>query len=509
MTQPPLIWSVTASDSSGGAGSAADLRVAQAMGVDCAVITLAITAQNSEGVQALTLVDTPMLEAQWQSLRQDGWPAVIRLGWLPASVECLRWLLPKLQAFPGQVVWDPVLAASQGGVMQSCWQTPVLQEYLVALLQRCRVITPNRMEARLLTGLPVASSLADCAAALQALGANTVLISGGDGPLDDHMLEDWCFSVVDAHSDELPGPQQLPVFRFRHRRIARQVHGTGCHLAAALACALAQGHTLYDALTQAVTMARLAVRCASHRSSGYDNARAVPLEQATAEDWPQVLPAGADYPDEAFMPAEPLGLYGLVDNLAHLQQLLELGIDSLQWRVKHPGVGYQADTARAIELCREGGVPLYLNDDWQLALTLGAYGVHLGQEDLLTADLPALQRAGIRLGISTHSDWEIARARGVQPSYIAFGPVFTPLSKQLRYPPLGIAQLRRWVGCFQHQALTCIGGITHQNVAQVLTTGIESVAVVTDLRADDGLVQRLATFRRRLPAIRQEALEMV
>src|SRR5690606_9173910 len=180
MTQPPLIWSVTASDSSGGAGSAADLRVAQAMGVDCAVITLAITAQNSEGVQALTLVDAPMLEAQWQSLRQDGWPAVIRLGWLPASVECLRWLVPKLQAFPGQVVWDPVLGASQGGVMQSCWQTPVLREYLVALLQRCRVITPNRAEARLLPGLPVASNLADCAAALQALGANTVPISGGD-----------------------------------------------------------------------------------------------------------------------------------------------------------------------------------------------------------------------------------------------------------------------------------------------------------------------------------------
>ena len=177
--------------------------------------------------------------------------------------------------------------------------------------------------------------------------------------------------------------------------------------------------------------------------------------------------------------------------------------------MKQPGPGYQADTARAVGLCRAAGVPLYLNDDWQLALELGAYGVHLGQEDLLTADLPALQRASIRLGISTHSDWEIARARGVQPSYIAFGPVFPPLSKQLRYPPLGIAQLRRWAGCFQQQALTCIGGITHQNVAQVLTTGIESVAVVTDLRADDGLAQRLAQFRRVLPAIRQEALEMV
>jgi len=65
------------------------------------------------------------------------------------------------------------------------------------------------------------------------------------------------------------------------------------------------------------------------------------------------------------------------------------------------------------------------------------------------------------------------------------------------------------VSCFQQQALTCIGGITHQNVAQVLATGISSVAVVTDLRADEVLQQRLTQFRRRLPAIRKEALEMV
>src|SRR5690606_33501196 len=153
------------------------------------------------------------------------------------------------------------------------------------------------------------------------------------------VLEDWCFSAVAYQTDELPGPQLLPVFRFRHRHIARQVHGTGCHLAAALACALAQGHRVYDALAQAVTMARLAVRCASHRSSGYDNARAVPLEQATAEDWPLVLPADEEWPDNAFLPAAPLGLYGLVDNLLHLQQLLELGIDSLQWRVEQAGAG--------------------------------------------------------------------------------------------------------------------------------------------------------------------------
>ncbi|MDO6750217.1 thiamine phosphate synthase, partial [Gilvimarinus sp. 1_MG-2023] len=71
--------------------------------------------------------------------------------------------------------------------------------------------------------------------------------------------------------------------------------------------------------------------------------------------------------------------------------------------------------------------------------------VHLGQEDLLEADLVALSEAGLMLGISTHSEWEILHALRYQPSYIAFGPVFKPLSKTLKYPPLGCDTLSRWV----------------------------------------------------------------
>jgi hydroxymethylpyrimidine kinase/phosphomethylpyrimidine kinase/thiamine-phosphate diphosphorylase len=197
-------------------------------------------------------------------------------------------------------------------------------------------------------------------------------------------------------------------------------------------------------------------------------------------------------------------LYGLVDNLDWLNTLLELGVDTLQWRVKSPqlyeqqyGDGrYARDMKIAIELCKQNNISLYINDDWAMAIELGAYGVHLGQEDMVAANLSAISKAGLALGVSTHTEWEIARARAFKPSYIAFGPVHPPLSKKLKYPPLGYNNLSNWcarVG--QEFPLTCIGGITTDNIANIKKCGMPSAAIVTDLMMDDGLQQRHARLR--------------
>ena len=520
------IWSIAASDCSAGAGSQADLTMARALDTDCATLICAITAQNSQGVQAVEVLSRAMLEQQWQSLKADGWPQAIKIGWLPPGNLLLPWLLEKLQEYPGPVIWDPVLSASQGGFPQANWPKDALQ----ALLQRVDVLTPNLAEAQaLLTLLQPQddggaaqndyarndyepNNCAGISAALQALGVNHLLITGGDSAQagsaeSDEWIQDAFFAAPSSASgsafgDQLPGPDLLRAFVFRHRRLPLKAHGTGCHLASAIACGLAQGYTLYDALTRAVAAVRLAIRSASERANGYHNAWARPLSESVAEDWPQVVPmqqraSAVHFPR---LP-QPLGLYGLVDNLPHLKRLLALGIDSLQWRVKSPGAEHKAQTAEAIYYAAESAIPLFINDDWQLALELGAFGVHLGQEDLLTADLQALAEAGIALGISTHSDWEIARARGVNPSYIAFGPVFTPLSKVLRYQPLGTETLALWVECFTDHRLTCIGGITTANIAQVVASGIDSVAIVTELADDEARPQRLADLRKCIPAL--------
>ncbi|WP_430462054.1 thiamine phosphate synthase [Thalassolituus sp. LLYu03] len=524
----PMVWSIGASDTTAGAGCLADVRVAHAAGCDCAVLLTAITAQSSAGVHALQLVSRAMLEQQWQALKSDGWPAVIRLGWLAQDAGLLDWLLDKLAEFQGPVLWDPVLSATQGGLSASAWP----EGRLTALLQRVTLLTPNAREARALaralsaddwslagltadslTGAEAASGLLtarQAAEVLQAHGAGHVLVTGGDEAQALAQVRDTFFAARPQDSRyqtlvaELPGPSLLPAFTLQHPRLARRVHGTGCHLTAGIACALAQGHTLYDAVVRGVVTARLAIQQASSRANGYDNAWACDPEAAGESDWPVVLSPDGDEPFQsyAFTAAGPLGLYGLTDNLEHLQRLLSLGIDTLQWRVKDRSADYETDMVQAIALCRAAGVPLYINDDWRLALKLGAYGVHLGQEDLLTADCQALAAAGLRLGISTHSDWEIARARALTPSYIAFGPVYIPLSKRLRYAPLGLTRVSTWAARFSARRLTCIGGITPDNLLAVASTGIESVAIVTALREDEGLEQRVHDIRRFFPPLR-------
>ena len=74
---------------------------------------------------------------------------------------------------------------------------------------------------------------------------------------------------------------------------------------------------------------------------------------------------------------------------------------------------------------------LFINDYWHFAIKYGAYGVHLGQEDLLKSDIYAISKAGIRLGISTHSFWEVSCALKLYPSYIAIGPVYPTLAKKM------------------------------------------------------------------------------
>lgn len=487
MMQPAKIWSLTATDPTAGAGALADVKVAQRLGCTCEVVIIAITAQNSQGAQAVFPLPIEVIDAQWRSLQQDGWPAVIRLGWLPFSAPFLQWLLAALYACPARVIWDPVLSASQGSALSQDWQADGISSLWQCLLRRVDLITPNWQEAQRLSGEKNAEQ---AATALQHQGAQHVLIKGIDN--QESVLDYFQFSQASSLAqDELPGSSLLRQFYLQQGRLNGSRHGTGCHFAASLACAVAQGMALYDALIQASSATRLYLR---HQA------------QAMADDWPLVH-SHVRAPLH-FKPLETeLGLYGLVDNLAHLKRLLALGIDSLQWRVKHPDARYAQDTQQAIRLCRAANVPLFINDDWRLAIALDADGVHLGQEDLNQADLAAIANAGLHLGISTHGDWELARARALNPSYIALGPIFAPLSKTLRYSPLGAERVSHYVRTFAAQhftttRFTTIGGITEANASCVWATGIGSIAVVTALADDAGLAQRMAQlqYRQGLPA---------
>jgi thiamine-phosphate pyrophosphorylase len=179
--------------------------------------------------------------------------------------------------------------------------------------------------------------------------------------------------------------------------------------------------------------------------------------------------------------------YLIVDDAAWLDRLLPCGVKLVQLRVKdRPEAEVRAQIATARDACARHGARLIVNDYWQFATEAGCDSVHLGQEDLDTADLPALRRAGVRLGVSTHDDAELDRALSLAPDYIALGPIYPTILKHMRWAPQGLTRIGTWKARMGGIPLVAIGGLTVERAAGVLAAGADSLAVVTDvLRADD------------------------
>ncbi len=175
-----------------------------------------------------------------------------------------------------------------------------------------------------------------------------------------------------------------------------------------------------------------------------------------------------------------LGLYPIVDSVEWIARLLGAGVRTLQLRIKDQHEeAVEQDIAAAIELGKRYRARLFINDYWRLAIRYQAYGVHLGQEDLDVADLDAIHRAGLRLGLSTHDDAELDRALVEQPSYIALGHVFPTQTKKMPSSPQGIKELKRHVSRLPGISTVAIGGISLERAPAVLETGVGSIAVVS------------------------------
>lgn len=181
-------------------------------------------------------------------------------------------------------------------------------------------------------------------------------------------------------------------------------------------------------------------------------------------------------------PATPhkLGLYPVVDSVEWIERLLGAGVTTLQLRIKdQPEAQVEDDIAAAITLGKRSNARVFINDYWRLAIKHQAYGVHLGQEDLDSADLAAIHRAGLRLGVSTHDDAELKRAITVRPSYIALGHIFPTQTKEMPSAPQGLAELKRHVAGLSGYPTVAIGGISIDRVPGVLACGVGSIAVVS------------------------------
>ncbi len=190
----------------------------------------------------------------------------------------------------------------------------------------------------------------------------------------------------------------------------------------------------------------------------------------------------------AFAPCpQQLGLYAVLPDAPWVARMAQAGVPTVQLRFKSDQPdAIDAQVRAAVAAVRGTATRLFINDHWQAALEHGAYGVHLGQEDvdaLPAAALQALRQSGLRLGISTHGYAEMLRADALAPSYIALGAVFPTTLKRMATAPQGLARLRAYAQLMRHYPLVAIGGIDATRLQAVLDCGVGSVAVVRALVA--------------------------
>lgn len=537
MSARPIIWSIAGLDTAGGAGLSADQRAADALGVHLCPVAAALTAQHSQGVDAVFAVPAAQLEAQLQALADDLPPTAIKTGLL-GSVDAIqavaRWVDHFRARTPaGQdphrqlaLIVDPVLGASAGG---SAFATEaVLQAYRDWLLPRATVLTPNRAEARRLLDLstdaprPHGMDAADMglpwlAQRLQALGARSVVITGGDAPAVHDAGAHQAHCVDWLQTAQAQGWLVAPRVDTRHH------HGTGCTFATGVAAAWSLGHVDADAVVLANLLTRHALRQAHEAGAGPGPVKAGPGFAAGPSNGGAPMPwlgLGEALPwalDRTFSPFVPPAdrLYGILPDAPMLRGALDAGLRCVQLRHKaHEGL--TPHLAESIQAAAQAGAQLFVNDHWREALALPApmgaaptyrLGLHLGQEDLLglsPADQALLRAEGDRLmlGLSSHSLWELARALGCGASYVACGPVQATTTKDMPWHPQGEHNLRWWVAQSPVPVVAIGGLLTPEDLTRFGACGPAALCVVR------GLGHSPAEMPERVAALKAAAATM-
>lgn len=189
--------------------------------------------------------------------------------------------------------------------------------------------------------------------------------------------------------------------------------------------------------------------------------------------------------------------YPIFDSVQWLERALPLGVKLVQLRIKdRPPQDLGADIRTALAMTRRYRATLVVNDHWQIALEEGAEWLHLGQEDLDTADMPAIRRAGLNVGLSTHDHAELDRALALSPDYVALGPVYPTVLKKMKWHHQGLARVTEWKRLVGDIPLCAIGGMNVERAQGAFAAGADIVSVVTDITLDPDPEGRMRDWLR-------------
>ncbi len=393
------------------------------------------------------------------------------------------------------VVVDAQAAVADRGLLDTC---------ITGLLPRATLVTLSPADASKLLGCPPLvhdTDIEDAARGLQMrTGCRGVLIHkidmSGIGPGGAFMLTEQATGWL------LPMPAASSVATSLSVVAACEDHRAW--FSASAAAAFARGFVAADAVVLAHMAATHFQR---HRQRADESAASTNADQRFALERANLpaLRSSSSAPPIRFAPlVQPqMGLYAVVDSAAWVQRVLDSGVRTVQLRIKDPAhPKLREEIKQAVAAASAVDAQFFINDHWQLAIEENAYGVHLGQEDLATVDLPRLAAAGVRLGISTHAYWEVCRAAALQPSYIACGPIHPTAVKAMPWIPQGNDNLAYWCALLR-EPVVAIAGMDFERAAQAVQRGADAVAVISGITAAHSPEQAIQSFDQSIAQARQ------
>ncbi len=262
-------------------------------------------------------------------------------------------------------------------------------------------------------------------------------------------------------------------------------HAADHYELAGMVAAIQMGFIERDAKTLGKAWSRMV-----HQDGGFN-----PFKWPSRPEHFDLLPWTRNMNPNAFVECpKRLGLYAVMPDADWVKRMVEAEVPTVQLRLKSEDKKLiRKQIAQAVDAVQGSKTLLFINDYWQEAIEADAYGIHLGQEDLETADLDAIRSAGLRLGLSTHGYAEMVYADRFCPSYIAMGAVFPTNLKKMETAPQGLGRLYKYAQLMSHYPLVAIGGIDESSIHAVAQSGVGSVAVV---RAINGASDPKAAVKR-------------
>lgn len=465
---------IAGSDPSGGAGIQADLKTFSALGVYGATAITAVTVQNTQSVKYVHKLPPQVVYDQIVAVMEDVTVDAVKIG-MVNDAETLDAIVRALTAYrPKFLVVDPVMVSTSGCALMQPDALAIMKERLLPMAD---LVTPNLPEAWTLAGTD--TSVDDAAQAILRLGVKALLIKGGHA--EGKTKTDYIYIYKG---------ESVKRVEFTAETVdTLNTHGTGCTLSSAIAALLARGNGLEDAVRQAkeyLTEALKAgadvhvgrghgpvchfydsevMRFCGYKVVRYDRKTLKPYNLKTASRL-QFITHFTDkysYYDSAMM-------------------ALDGGCRWIQLRMKDAGEAEIERVARLIlPECRRRGAVFVIDDHVELALRVGADGVHLGKNDMPVDEARSLAGDGFIIGGTANTFEDVQRLAAQGADYIGCGPFrFTTTKKNLA-PMLGLEGYKRILSqmkeCGIGLPLVAIGGITSDDIPQLMTAGVSGIAL--------------------------------